>query len=245
MDMNLYNLFSNPDSLSSFNQMIKDPYNAIMCAPGTECHKNSKKTSLEKALKEAKENEETAPKKLDIAEKNYFTFVLGERGYKEMLEERIRENSVKEIAETERKFKEYLKETGELIQEHNMVITNYKHSHELFKTYAIKNERTEKGIQGVKTGIVTNDRKSYYENQKVDNLRFIHQLLKWGYILVAIIICYFAVNVTPTPSLPKQIGLVLFFVLLPFLMNWIVLLQIVVFERVKSKIPENVYLSLG
>jgi hypothetical protein len=83
------------------------------------------------------------------------------------------------------KFNEEINHAKTLNTFLNTDIINSKNSLELYKNYYVKNKDAEKVIKYSHSDILTNDRKSYYENQEKNNLKGWYNIFYVSYYILA------------------------------------------------------------
>ena len=238
IDPNLYNMFSNPDVLATFNQIIQNP-TSLSCAPGTECNNKNTLLDLEKKYNDAVRNRQTAPRQIDIAEKNYYTFKLGTAGYRKYIEEQVKNDTNKEIDAIKTQFGDQLSQVKELNQEDKVINMNYLNTLDLFRKYRSENKDLRDNIDKTKNDMLTSDRKSFYENQKLDGLMGYYKWLRILYFIVALALFYFVLF--SKRSRVMKVIICLAVILYPFVINRIVLAVIHLIYSIINKLPKNVY----
>ena len=105
----------------------------------------------------------------------------------------------------------------------------------------MENTELEKELKDTVSDILTNDRKTFYEDQGIENLNYYYSFIRTIYIIVAIgfsISLFFVANQF---SFFKKIGIILLLSLYPFistrLLSWIIQLYYVVVNA----LPKNMY----
>ena len=90
--------------------------------------------------------------------------------------------------------------------------------------------------------VLTNERKTYYENQEIDSLKFYYLYFLIG-IYVICVICFVIFSFTypsQLSSIAKLLTIVAF-IALPFFSTWILGMIIFLAHKVYNLIPKNVY----
>ena len=162
-----------------------------------------------------------------------------------MLETEMTQKSeaiVKQIAE---KFNEEIQNANIMNSFYNTIENNSENSIELYDEYLKKNKEMLALIKGTHGDVLTNDRKTYYETEAIDNVKL------WNTFLVIIYWILFATLIlsmvfSPSAMSTKQkilLGLAL--ILYPFIINKIVMFFYNYYTNTFVKnIDTNVYLSL-
>jgi Mn2+/Fe2+ NRAMP family transporter len=115
---------------------------------------------------------------------------------------------------------------------------------ELDSKYINENKKMGGIIRNTKTDIVTNDRKTFYEEQNNDYLAGWYKIIICIYIFLAIVFfaSLFLLNIQI--SLLSKIIFVIFFLLYPFVITPIVLFILAKLTDLYNMLPTNVYKTL-
>jgi len=131
-----------------------------------------------------------------------------------------------------------------LIVTYQSLLTNYFNVYELEETLARENAILKKDIVSTSSGVLTNSRKTYYEDQVIENLQYWYGWFKLIYIatLIAFIISFIMLP-RGTPR-AKYIAIFVGLVLYPFIIDPIVLFIMAIFTKLGNLFPKNVYSNL-
>lgn len=146
---------------------------------------NRRNEILRMTYENAKQNVVTAPSKRNVAEKNYYTSVYGQGEYNELLEERYK-NEIKQTTNNERNNFNLKKERLLLILENydKNIALNSK-LNELVEITLMDNNQLIEKIEKITSTINTNERKTYYNDQQLINMK------KWKvYTMRALFLLY-------------------------------------------------------
>lgn len=150
---------------------------------------NKRNEILRLAYNDAEQNVITAPSKRDTAEKKYYTTVYGQAEYNELLNEKYM-SEIKELVEKEKNDFNYKK--GNLLlllQQFDKNISLNNKLNELNEITLNENNDLIEKIEKINSTINTNERKVYYDNQQVDNLKkWKKYTLRYLFILYALIL---------------------------------------------------------
>lgn len=221
--------------MNNMNQMMA---NADMCGPGTDCHKNQQIMDAKSAYDAAIITEQSAPKKVDVAYKNYLVAAQGESGANQVLLSRYTQNGADEKVKQVQQMDAWIADMTEKIntsagyaQTIQTLGTNIKTTETtLEKTIAAKRNATD----------VLNllERKIHYTNQQVEvinNVEYYVKLVCW----LAFMTWGFCVIYTRAFTL-KTAGLFVLFTTIVLMQTWI-MDGIIYF--LKFIIPNNTYLT--
>ena len=108
----------------------------------------------------------------------------------------------------------------------------------------MENDDLEKELRSTTSDILTNDRKTFYEDQGIDNLNFYYSFVRIIYIIIAI---GFTVSMFMFPSqltLFKKIGIIVLLALYPFISTKVLSWVIQLYYAIINVLPKNMHRSL-
>lgn len=234
------NNLKNSGQTAQFNSFINKATDAIMC--NSDCQKSRQSEQLKQTYLDSQANVVFAPGKLHVAEKNYLTFTEGTPAYNELIDERLQKEA-QQIADT---FTEYFndgsKNISTQISSYNSLILNYKNVFELYLKYKEENIELFKQLKEETNDVLTNDRKTYYQDQQIDSLKFYYYYILL-IIYVICVICYLIFSfVYPSQStFIMRFGIFVGLVILPFFSSMILSTIIYLITNVYEIFPKNVY----
>jgi hypothetical protein len=127
---------------------------------------------------------------------------------------------------------------------YNTEIINSANTIELYNEYLKKNEDLEKSIKELRGDVITNDRKTYYESEAIDNVKLWHKFLfAVYYILVAAFIITVIMS-TGEYSRIKQLVVTVILVAYPFIIDPVVKWIYTLYLSLTNNAPSNVYMKL-
>jgi hypothetical protein len=211
-----YNQFD----MNKFNVLISQASDAVLC--NSECKKQRETDKLKQQYLNAQTNLASAPNQLQVAQKNYVTFTEGPSGYNDLLDSQLQEKAQK-ISNT---FTEYFdsdsKEITSQIETYEGLLINFKNVAELYLNYKKENVQLIKDLKNETNDVLTNERKTYYEDQKIDGLKgFYYYILLGIYIICLIGFIIFSLMYPSQTSFMGKLVSIISFILLPFLSTWI------------------------
>jgi hypothetical protein len=231
-----YNQFD----MNKFNVLISQASDAVLC--NSECKKQRETDKLKQQYLNAQTNLASAPNQLQVAQKNYVTFTEGPSGYNDLLDSQLQEKAQK-ISNT---FTEYFdsdsKEITSQIETYEGLLINFKNVAELYLNYKKENVQLIKDLKNETNDVLTNERKTYYEDQKIDGLKgFYYYILLGIYIICLIGFIIFSLMYPSQTSFMGKLVSIISFILLPFLSTWILGTFINIIYRLYDMLPKNVY----
>ena len=231
---------SNQIDMNKFNTLISQASDAVLC--NSECRKQRETDKLKQNYLNSQTNLASAPNQVQVAQKNYVTFTEGPSGYNDLLDNQLQEKA----QEIVNKFTEYFmsdsKEITTQIDTYEGLLINFKNVAELYLNYKKENVQLIKDLKNETNDVLTNERKTYYEDQKIDGLKgFYYYILLGIYIICLIGFIIFSLMYPSQSSLINKIVTFICFILLPFFSTWILEKFIYLIYTLYELLPKNVY----
>jgi len=226
--------------INKFNALFSEFQSMVTC--DGPCLQQKEADDLKQKMDDAKTNIVTAPSQYQVAEKNYVTFTAGEEAYNELNEKNLNDNADKIINTYQVKFDDTSQEIQAQIDTYQGIFINFNNVADLYLKYKKENSELEKDLRKTTNDVITNERKTFYQDQQVDVLKFYYYYI----ILIIYCICVFCFGIFSLiyPSktdwkvrLATFIGLIL----LPLVSTWFLGLFIYIVYAIFGLIPKNVY----
>ena len=222
--------------MNKFNTLISQASDAVLC--DSECRKQRETDKLKQNYLNSQTNLASASNQVQVAQKNYVTFTQGASGYNDVLETQLQDKA-QEIAD---KFTEYFqndsKEITTQIDTYEGLLLNFKNVAELYLKYKTENVELIKDLKNETNDVLTNERKTYYEDQKIGGLKgFYYYILLGIYIIFLIGFLKYPSQTSFRVKFVSIVG----FILLPFFSTWILGRFIALIYTVYEMLPKNVY----
>ena len=243
MSTNLNNSINlNNNNLNQFNSLINQASNAIMC--DSNCQKQKQAETLKQKFQAAQANLATAPGQLQVAERNYVTLTQGANVYSELQDQQLSEEAQKITDQISELVAAASAEITTDIDSYNGLLINFKNVVELHHKYLIENIKLEKQLKEEIDNVSKNDRKTYYENQEIDNLKYYYTYF-FMFIYVICVICFIVFGfIYPSQiTVVKRLFIFIGLTILPFLSTWLLGSLIEFIYYLYSLLPKNVYKS--
>lgn len=231
---------SNQFDLNKLNSFLNLATQTISC--DSECQRNKREKKLKDKYLTAKENLHLAHPQYELAKQKYYTYVDGQSGYDEMIEQELKAKADL----FDKNFKEnYVAEKEKIqsqLQTYDGLLINFRNIVDLYKQYKQENIKLFKELKNETNDVLTNERKTYYEDQENGylNMYYYYFLLVIYYIIV---ICFFVFSIIypSTINLKIRLFLGLIFAILPFISTWILGKIIQLLYWLFDLLPKNVY----
>jgi hypothetical protein len=228
-------------TLQKFNDMIKKAQGILVC--DSKCQAEKSRNTLRQKYLEATHNYLTAPEQVEQTFKNYYVYEKGELAFNEEQEKILEKRANIIIQQFAQTFQENISNSKVLLASYASLLVNLQHVSDYNGELSKENGYLLKKLTDLRADIVTNDRKSYYEDQGILNLGFYYLLFLILYfcVILAFIICMFFKH--SEFSRGKQISILVLMILYIFLgapiLTWIVGL----FKKIGDMLPKNIYNS--
>ena len=213
-----------------------------MCNP--DCQKRKQEETLKKKYLDSQTNLITAPNQIVDAEKNYVTFAKGELAYNEQRQQELTNQAQTIADEFSSNFNAEGKQVKTQIDTYNSLLTNYNNVNDLYLQYKNENKMLFTRLKASTNDVLTNERKTYYEDQNIDNLKgyYYYVFLVFYYIFV---IAFGILSVTYSSQTKwySRAALLVFFVVLPYFSTWLLSVFIYFCYTIYGLLPTNVYLA--
>jgi hypothetical protein len=227
-------------NLNKFNSLINQASNAIMC--DSNCQKQKQAEKLKQKFQSAQENLATASGQLQVAERNYVTITQGDDAYSNLQDQQLEEKAQKVVDQVNTLINSASATITTEINTYNGLLLNFKNVVELHHKYLKENIELQKDLKDEIDDVSKNDRKTYYENQEIDNLKLYYYYF-FMTIYVICIICFvvFGFIYPSQTTLLKRLFIFIGLVILPSISTWILGTAIKFVHYLYSLLPKNVY----
>ena len=227
-------------NINKLNSFLDSAQKTISCGP--ECQRQKTREDLKNKFTTAQSNLILAEPQYQVAKRNYYTYVSGQNGYDEMIENELN-SKVDSMIE---KFKEItddeISKIKSQIQTYDGLLVNFRNIVDLYKQYKTENVKLYKQLKDETNDVLTNNRKTFYEDQENENLNnYYYYILLIIYLIVVICLIVFSLIYPSQTSLKSRIILILLFVILPFIGTWVLGKFIYIVYWIFGLLPKNVY----
>jgi len=141
-------------------------------------------------------------------------------------------------------FTKSLADATQLLSGYNGLYLNMNNVNELLVKYMKENKHLKDDISNVSSDILTNDRKTYYEEQSIDSLKYFYKWMKYIYAFIVVVYLFCIFLVPSETSMKKEIFIFVLLCLYPFIILPIFRLLNIIYEKIMSYMPKNVYKTL-
>lgn len=177
---------SQQSTINDFNKLLQEASNSIMCGP--ECQQNKEKNKLYQNYLDAKTTMINAPQMVDETAKKYYMYSEGPIGYNNYINQNLEQKLSIINKEITAKFKDNLNKANSNLELYKGISVNYAYVLELYEYYLKDNKKLETKYKNKTADTLTNDRKTYYENQGIESLNYYYKFLLFIYFGVSFFI---------------------------------------------------------
>jgi len=228
-----------PKTINQLNDLIAQSSESILCPPGSDCDKKKSTQDLYKKYLDAKSNVRTAPNQLQLAEKNYYTYSLGEPGYNKYENTEFGNQADILINEKKSEFDKNSNLVKKLSNNIKSLIANLQNVTELYNNYIDENSELKEEIIQSGSDVGTNDRKTYYERQNLKFLLNWYNLWSWIYFILLIVFFIMIFTNKSKYSFYVKILIFLLFIIYKYVFDKILLHLIYSVRYVGTLLPKN------
>jgi len=227
-------------NINKFNSFINQASNAIMC--DSNCQKQKQSEALKQKFQAAQANLATAPGQLQVAEKNYVTLTQGSSAYSDLQDQQLSAKAEEITDQINALVTAASANITTDIESYNGLLINFKNVVELHHKYLMENIQLEKQLKEEIDDVSKNDRKTYYENQEIDNLKYYYTYF-FMFIYIICVICFvvFGFIYPSQTTVIKRLFIFIALLILPFVSTWLLGLTIQLIYYLYSLLPTNVY----
>lgn len=233
------NTYANKN-LDKFNSMIDQATQAVSC--GSDCQNQKTSEQLRQDYLNAKTNLATAPNNVYVSRKNYIVYEEGQPAYDQLIISELTQKAESLSSYYQENFESECKNISFNVETYSGLLINLINVFDLYLKYKKENIELHKKLKEETNDILTNDRKTYYQDQGIDNLNFFyHYFLLLIYIIV--VLWYVVYNFMYTTQLSVMVRIVLFIVmvLLPFFSTWILEKIVSFIYDIYNLLPKNAH----
>jgi hypothetical protein len=231
------------NDLDKFNSLIDQAAQSISC--DAKCQKQKKRDELKQKYVNAQSNLARGPGKLEFARKNYVIYNKGEPAYNQLIETEL----IKKAAMISTFYQDnFTEESYNILSDTNIysgLLNNLTNVFDLYLKYTQENAALTKKLKDESNDILTNERKTYYQDQGIDNLKFYYYyFLLTIYIICVILFSIFNFIYPSQFSVKIRIGILVMLLLLPFISTWILAKIILFIYTIYEILPTNTHKTI-
>ena len=215
-----------------------------MLTCGPECQETKEANNALKKYQEAQLALFNGPLELEDTSKTYYTVTQGEEAAEKFSEERMKDLA-NQIGNTYLEVFDDIVETSKSLSnlyEANLI--NFSNSKTLSSTVEKQNQDQTTLLTETQSLASTSDRKTFYENQELETLRYWYRIYYYIYILIVLTFLLSMFIVKSEVPFKRQVYILIFLILWFFFGDKAIKFTVNFIKDIFGLIPENVYLTL-
>jgi hypothetical protein len=224
------------------NELLEKSSQSILCGPT--CQKTKVTEELKQKYLDAETNIQTAPIKLEQSKKNYYIYSEGRPYYENMMDEELNEKAKKISELLVENFNDAVTNANTINIYLNIALINSEHTKELLKQYLEENQLLKLKLRERHGDILTNDRKTYYETDALNNITLWYKLFWYIYYVLVIVLVLVLTLSLRDLTIFKKILVVTIFIFYPYYITYINSWIYGLWTSIVSRLPKNVYNDL-
>jgi hypothetical protein len=232
---------SNSTSVQT-NRIIQQAQDFLAC--GTDCQRAKKEQELLRSYQTAQMGLFNGTDNLESTSKNYYTFAKGDSGYNDFNKGKLSDVANQIAAKYSTMFNEIVNNSQVLNNVYQSDFINVNHAKELHQSLVQKNKDLDSRLKDILNDISTSDRKTYYEDQELDDLHWWYKIYLAIYIILLITFVISSFFVPTEMTKYKRVAVVVFLALYIFLAKYAAIGLIKLWVYIGSFFPKNVYLTI-
>jgi len=229
-------------NINEFNNLIKAANESISCGPS--CMNQKQTQQLQQKYLDAETNVVSAPQKLFNAAKDLITFTQGESSYNTYIDKELQQKAENIVRSFQNKFDNDVNTITSNIKNYEGILINFNNVFDLYNKYKSENNELEKKLKITSSDTLTNDRKSYNEDEGLRKLRSYYYFFLFVYIFILIVFILSIFLVKTNVRVTTRIFILFLLIIYPFICYWVVTLLHKLFNYIKNHVPKNVYSKL-
>jgi hypothetical protein len=231
---------TNNFDLNKFNSFLDKATQAISC--NSECQQKKTQEELKAKYLNAQSNLSLAEPEFQVAKKNYYTYVSGQDGYDEVVENEYKQKADLIIENFKENYQDEISKIKSQLETYSSLLINFRNIIELNVNYKRENVELSNQLKDNTNDVLTNERKTYYEDQQSESLNYYYYYILWIiYGIVVICLIIFSLTYPTQTDWKGKLGLVFVFIALPFISTWLLGKIIYIVYWIFGLLPKNVY----
>jgi hypothetical protein len=235
-------LLNQRNAQEQINTLLEQSAQALLCGP--DCQKQKVSDELNQKYLNAQTALKTAPINLETTKKNYYVYTEGEPAYNNMLETELKQKAETMAKLLSDSFNDELTSAVTMNKYYNTALINSNYTKDLLNEYDEKNKDLKLKLRDRRGDILTNDRKTYYENDALASLKLWHRFWWYFYYMLVLVFLLSIILVKSQMTNGKKVLLSVLLIFYPYYIEFIVNWIYEFFSNIYNNLPKNVYNNL-
>jgi hypothetical protein len=168
------------------NALLDQANQLLSCGPT--CQKLKRAEELKQKYLDAETNMQTAPQQLEESRRKYYTFVAGETGYNELMEKELKDEADQLAERVTVEYNKEVQNAKTMNSYFNTALINSGYTEELYDAYVRENAILTDELKNTRGDILTNDRKTYYEQTATSSLKNWYRFFWYIYYIMVVML---------------------------------------------------------
>jgi len=230
------------ETTAKINSLLETSSELLACGPT--CQKQKVTDGLKQKYLNAQTNMITAPEQLDNAKRNYYIYTEGESAYNNMQQEDLTKTADTISTNLNNAFNQVVNYAETMNKYYNTALLNAVNSDDLLNEYTDKNTNLLNNVGSIRGDILTNDRKTVYEEEATTRIKSWYTLLWYVYYIFVLTYLLATIFVPSYISILMRIIIFVLLVLYPYYSHIIFTFVENTVTSIYTMFPKNVYNSL-
>ena len=228
--------------MSKFNTFIQQASDSIMC--NSDCQKQKEIEKLKQKYDNSQVNLASASNQVQVAQRNYVTYAQGESVYNDLQDKELYDKATLITDTFKTNFDDESAKIQTQINSYESLYVNYDNVQELYLKYEKENADLFKELKKTSNDVLTNERKTYYEDQGISSLNTYYSILISIYIFVLVVFLLSIFLVKTNISFMVRIFILFLMIIYPFVCYGLFHLLYNLYNNIKGIFPSNAYRTL-
>lgn len=231
---------SNTFNIDNLNTFLQQASQVVAC--DSDCQKQKTAEQLQAAYLNAETNLASAANQVEVAQKNYMMFTEGTNAYNDYNDSQLADKAEIIANKYQDNFNTEYSKILSQINTYSSLYMNFQNVEDLYNKYTQQKIELTKELKNNTSDVLTNDRKTFYEEQGIENLKY-----RYFYILLIIyvffILWFIIITFLYSSQLNRIFRLFIFICLLalPYISTYLLNLIITLFKFIYSLMPKKNY----
>lgn len=230
------------ETTAKINSLLESSSELLACGPT--CQKLKVSEQLKQKYLDAETNMRTAPEQLENSKRNYYIYTEGESYYNNMLQEELQQTSNEIGIMLETIFDKLFSYSETMNKYYNSALISALNSDELLNDYTNKNTNLSTDVKNIRSDILTNDRKTIYEEEAISKVKNWYILFWYIYFIFVLAYLLATIFVPSTRSILMRIVIFILLVTYPYYIHKLSTLIYGSLTNIYTMFPKSVYNSL-
>jgi len=233
----------NQVTLDNINNFINNANKTLSC--DSNCQKANKDNKLKQIYLDSLTNSASSSAQQQIAYKNYIVSTQGQNAYDNEIDKQLNEKANIIVDAYTKAFNENMYNTELNLGTYKGLLVNFQNLIDYYLSYLGNNIKFENNSKIKTSDVQTNHRKTYYEDQNINRIKYINTFLFYLYYLFVILFLIFYFMYPSELSYLKLIMILFIMIIYPFIASRIFSFLVNTYDFIVNNIlPKNVYKSI-